>query len=312
MISGVDWGWPQRNRPRVPSDARFVICEAGTGNYGDNFHIYTSYEHQVDIARRAGVEVGHYWFNGKDPASAARFFASHLHDFRKGQDVLALDNEDDPGLRAWTPSQALTFLETLQRETGQPSGGILIYMNYSVNHRFDWSPVVEAGYRLWYARPDGDPFDQRYWPSWHVRQTSVRGGVDRDEAVMSFAAMNGGAVPAHTGRPRPVSKRPKVAPRTPPPYPLPRGYYFGPEAGPVESVSGWHGHREDVRRLQQQLHDRGYALAVDGLYSPRDVASTRDCVTGRVVRAFQQDKRLVVDGLAGPVTWDAAWRDPVT
>ena len=88
-----------------------------------------------------------------------------------------------------------------------------------------------------------------------------------------------------------------------PPYPLPSGYYFGPEDGPVESVSGYYGHGEDLERWQQRMVDRGWGLDTDGLYGPQ---------TADVATRFQQEKGLTVDGLIGPATWDAAWTAPIT
>lgn len=97
------------------------------------------------------------------------------------------------------------------------------------------------------------------------------------------------------------TRRPSI-----PQFPLARGYYFGPKEGPKESVSGYYSHREDLERWQQRMIDRGWDLGragADGLYGPR---------TEAVVKAFQREKRLRVDGLIGPNTWRAAWTAPVT
>lgn len=91
--------------------------------------------------------------------------------------------------------------------------------------------------------------------------------------------------------------------RTAPPFPLPRGHYFGPKTGPVQSVSGYYSHRAQLRRWQQRMKDRGWTITVDGLFGPR---------TAAVARAFQTEKRLDVDGLIGPATWAAAWTSPIT
>lgn len=105
------------------------------------------------------------------------------------------------------------------------------------------------------------------------------------------------AAPKPTAPPRPP------AGRTAPPFPLPRGHYFGPKSGPVSSVSGYYSHRANLRRWQQRMRDRGWAIATDGFYGPQ---------TADVARAFQQEKRLGVDGLIGRETWDAAWTSPIT
>lgn len=88
-----------------------------------------------------------------------------------------------------------------------------------------------------------------------------------------------------------------------PPFPLPTGWYFGPEPGPRESVSGYHGHRGDLRTWQARMHLRGWDITADGLYGP---------VTAAVARHFQREKGLHPDALIGPQTWGAAWTAPVT
>lgn len=96
-----------------------------------------------------------------------------------------------------------------------------------------------------------------------------------------------------------------------PVFPLPSGRYFGPEGGPVESVSGHHGYAADLKRWQQRMKDRGWAITPDGLYGFQGSTST-DTQTGSIAKQFQAEKGLTVDGLIGPSTWDAAWTAPVT
>lgn len=88
-----------------------------------------------------------------------------------------------------------------------------------------------------------------------------------------------------------------------PAFPLPSGYWFGAESGPVQSVSGYHGNSYNVARYQQRLKDRGWHITVDGLWG-----SNSDFIT----REFQKEKGLRVDGQAGIATWNAAWTSPVT
>jgi peptidoglycan hydrolase-like protein with peptidoglycan-binding domain len=51
-----------------------------------------------------------------------------------------------------------------------------------------------------------------------------------------------------------------------------------------------------VKTLQYLLRARGRSLTVDGIFGTR---------TDAAVRAFQQQKGLAVDGIAGPNTWSA-------
>ena len=67
------------------------------------------------------------------------------------------------------------------------------------------------------------------------------------------------------------------------------------------SISPWpqvrRGDREHpVRTLQHLLRARGHSVAVDGSFGP---------LTDAAVRAFQQEKGLVVDGVVGRHTWGA-------
>jgi peptidoglycan hydrolase-like protein with peptidoglycan-binding domain len=91
--------------------------------------------------------------------------------------------------------------------------------------------------------------------------------------------------------------QPPIPPLTPP-FPLPAGWYFGPQEGPRESVSGYHGHATDLARWQRQMRARGWTINLDGHYTD---------VTHKVTLAFQTEKGLTVDGLIGPRTWAAAW-----
>ena len=53
---------------------------------------------------------------------------------------------------------------------------------------------------------------------------------------------------------------------------------------------------EDVRDLQRALAKDGYAINVDGIF---------DEALERMVKMFQQEKRLVADGIVGAATWSA-------
>lgn len=58
-----------------------------------------------------------------------------------------------------------------------------------------------------------------------------------------------------------------------------------------------------VLTLQRRLKARGWKLDADGEFGP---------TTDRIVRGFQADKGLEVDGEVGPKTWTALWTTPVT
>ena len=69
--------------------------------------------------------------------------------------------------------------------------------------------------------------------------------------------------------------------------------------------TGWHptirrgSKGDDVTLLQTYLYKLGYGLGVYGI----DGDYGRD--TEKAVKAFQSDHKLTVDGVCGPMTWDA-------
>lgn len=58
-----------------------------------------------------------------------------------------------------------------------------------------------------------------------------------------------------------------------------------------------------TREVQQRLVERGWHLTVDGSFGHQ---------TLQVVKAFQAQKELTVDGVVGPETWNALWATAVT
>lgn len=58
-----------------------------------------------------------------------------------------------------------------------------------------------------------------------------------------------------------------------------------------------------VRQIQAKLRDRGWNINVDGDFGPQ---------TDKIVRQFQKEKRLAVDGLVGRNTWKSIFTSPVT
>lgn len=132
-----------------------------------------------------------------------------------------------------------------------------------------------------------------------TNQTSCPGD-DLYALVKSGALGKGGTKPAPKPAPKPT---PKPAAAKAPAFPLKRGWYFGPSTGPLASVSGYYGHRDDLRTWQRQMAKRGWKIAVDGLYGPG---------TAAIAKAFQREKGLDADALIGADTWAAAWKEPVT
>lgn len=119
-------------------------------------------------------------------------------------------------------------------------------------------------------------------------------GPKTEAAVKAFQKRNGLVVDGIVGpktwaairRPKPAPK-PKAKPTIP--------------AFPGTVKRGSRG--SAVRAVQSRLKARGWRIDVDGIFGPQ---------TDKVVRAFQKEKRLVVDGVVGPKTWAALWTAPIT
>ena len=148
--------------------------------------------------------------------------------------------------------------------------------------------------------------------------------VRRPSQVRYVIRPNWKAAPASAaskGTAKPVAKpASKPACVKAPAFPLPTGYYYGPPSGPVRSVSGrtrnshlpndviqvngrWRS--KGLAVWQARMQARGWNIGKDGA----DGRYGRD--TERVVRQFQKNKGLGVDGKIGKRTWDAAWSLPV-
>lgn len=113
------------------------------------------------------------------------------------------------------------------------------------------------------------------------------------------------------GAPRPDGTTPDPAPKPPPKpgegaleYPLPDGHWFGPESADPRNHSGyWAADRSNIRKIRDRLQGRGWSVAGGDRY---------DKALAGVIEKFQQEQDLGVDGLTGPVTWNALWEGPIT
>lgn len=135
-----------------------------------------------------------------------------------------------------------------------------------------------------------------YWARWNGVQTLQRytgTGHDtwshiswwRSRAGERAYLWTGGGSTATVSAPR--TEAAKVAPSYP-------GYVLSRNPGRFDA---------NVRVWQAQMASRGWGIAADGYFGDG---------TLKVVRQFQQEKSLGVDGLIGPKTWAAAWTAPVT
>lgn len=119
------------------------------------------------------------------------------------------------------------------------------------------------------------------------------------------------------------AKKPKTKATVPGPgyaFPLGKGRYFGPKSGGNDSVSGYYGRsfkgvkdHDWLKRFATQLVRRGWSVGKgktylnksgnDGKFGPEYAA---------LIKAFQRDQGLKVDGLLGEDTWNAAFKNRIS
>lgn len=106
------------------------------------------------------------------------------------------------------------------------------------------------------------------------------------------------------------------------PFPLnaAKGEYFGPKSGPDRSYSGLvrrtvkgKDASEWIKEWVNQLVRRGWNAKKGGTYLTQFGNDGKYGTEFRtLIRAFQKDQGLPVDGFLGKDTWDAAFQNPVT
>lgn len=98
-----------------------------------------------------------------------------------------------------------------------------------------------------------------------------------------------------------IVSRAAGAASTPVPPPVPQETPFPGEYLKLESPMM---HDDNVKTFQARMSARGWSITVDGWFGQH---------TDAVVRQFQTEKSLTVDGVVGPATWNCAFRtDNVT
>lgn len=120
----------------------FVIIKATEGRTYRNPDMSRTYRD----ARAEGLKTGLYHYaSGGNAVAEAEHFVNTVGD-RVGENILVLDYEGtavNNGV-GW----AMDFMDAVYNMTGVKP---VIYMSRSVISRYDWTPAVNAGYKLWVA-----------------------------------------------------------------------------------------------------------------------------------------------------------------
>lgn len=114
-------------------------------------------------------------------------------------------------------------------------------------------------------------------------------GLAVAEGTMAWLRARGMWVPQGGGQPAPEHPAPP-SPAPAPPRPDTRP--SRPYPGHVLKLGS--PDHANVRAVQSRLHDLGYGIMVDGSFGPQ---------TDGIVRDFQRDQKIGVDGVVGPETW---------
>lgn len=225
----IDWD-------KYKNNSNFVIIRSTFGNgYYDQW-----FARNRDEARRVGLPVGfyHYCYPQLNSAKAeAEWFCKALYDLKEGE-TLYLDFEEN-----YTGDAVAWCKEFLDYVSSNFNGmKPMIYLNQALVKKYDWSPVVNAGYGLWLASYQEDGVGEiGKWKFMAMQQTSssqivtgIQGNVDRDvffgtaDILKKYGYKKPVPVPTPTpepvppvSTPHPVVPQPPEPPVTPPVQPIP-------------------------------------------------------------------------------------------
>ena len=297
---------------------QFAILKLGYGQ-DDTTQDDGMFERAVAACEARGIPWGAYLYSYALTADRAHGEADHAKRMLAGKKPsypVFIDMEDADGYKARHGGiqDAQVYTDIIKNfcedmiAAGYRAGW---YANANWHDHHVHADQLKA-YDFWFARPAATPEDygqvivQDQIGSTGGTFPGVTGLCDTDvcdvdlPSLIKAAGKNGWAAEQSGTAQDATPTAPTV---DVPDYPLPSGYYFGPRSGPVCSVSGYYNYRDDLRRWQQQMADRGWDIAADGLYGDE---------TASVTQKFQSEKGLTVDGLIGPQTWAAAWTEPIT
>lgn len=145
------------------NNSNFIIIKATEGNGFTD----PRFKRNQSESRRVGLARGYYHFArpdlGNTPKSEADFFIKTLGDLENGE-IVVLDYEPNNQVN----QHVLWCKEWLDYVTEKLGCKPLIYLNQSQVMKFDWNPIVKAGYGLWIAaytnNPQNNQFIKGQWP----------------------------------------------------------------------------------------------------------------------------------------------------
>ena len=139
------------------------------------------------------------------------------------------------------------------------------------------------------------------------------------ELVRRVNAKDKGSTSAAKPKPKPKPSGKIPGPRTD--FPWPDGHYIGPKDGPDRSHSGyfknrkWSGQYDEhwLKALPEQLIRRGWSIGKGKTYlSKYGIDGRYGAEYEQLIRAFQREQGIPVDGLGGAQVWREAFHRPVS
>lgn len=209
----IDWATFKKN-------TNFVIIRTSFGlTYIDQWFGYNRTR-----ARGLGIPFGYYHFAkpdiGNSPQAEADFFCKLIDGdpIREGE-VICLDFEVD---YADAVNWCKSWLDAVSNHFGGMK--LFIYLDQSKVKKYDWSPVVNAGHKLWLAsyNPDGvgekgkwDKITLQQWTS-SQKVTGISGNVDGDHFFGTIEEFKALGYKKQSTQPTPVPPPIPPTPTLPP------------------------------------------------------------------------------------------------
>lgn len=262
-----------------------------------------SMRHRAQAARY--VWVGLYHYARPQPERTGRQEADHFISF-VGQltdnEGVVLDFEENQGLDSQAMEQfAIDFVDRIEERWPNLRGNVLFYSypgflaRVSTDRLVSRCPLYLAAYGSNNGEEHPDAITLDRWSTycfWQITSNGSLPGYGGRLDVNRFDGSENDLRALGAGNNSTIAP-PPPPPETPPPLrPAWPGVYLR------QGSRGDH-----VRIVQKRLEERGWSIAIEGDFG----SQTED-----VVRHFQEEKSLGVDGIVGPKTWEALWTSPIT
>lgn len=166
-LKGIDISNWQKDISLAEINADFVIVKVSEGiGYVDSY-----FDQFYQQAKNQRKKLGFYHFarptGGNDAVREARFFYEQTKSYYR-EAIPILDWEAE---NTWNTAYAKEWLDEVYRLSGVKP---IIYMNQYTENTYDWTDVVNAGYKLWIAKYGQNLDSINYDMSWVTEKPILR------------------------------------------------------------------------------------------------------------------------------------------